>query len=83
MATRTFKTALRSIRQTQKISLMELGLRINSDASHIFKIEHGQDVTLFTMLKLAAALDTTLQLGPYVIVPEQRVTKKRLRQKSK
>jgi transcriptional regulator with XRE-family HTH domain len=81
LATRTFKSALRNVRQAQKVSLQELGLRIESDASHIFKIERGQDITLSTMLKLAEALEVTVQFGQYVIAPDP-VTKKRARRKT-
>jgi transcriptional regulator with XRE-family HTH domain len=80
-AARTFKTALRSIRRGQKVSLQELGLRIDSDASHIFKIEHGQDITLATMLKLADALGVPIQFGPYTIVSDPKV-KRRPRRRS-
>ena len=75
-ATRTFKTALRSIRREQKVSLQELGLRIESDASHIFKIENGQDITLATMLRLANALDVTVQFGPYEIVVDAKAKRR-------
>lgn len=80
-ATRTFKTALKSIRKEQKVSLQELGLRIESDASHIFKIENGQDITLATMLKLAQALDVEVRFGPHLIVPDPKA-KKRARRKN-
>lgn len=76
---RTFKTALRTTRKAQEVSLQELGLRIESDASHAFKLEHGHDVTLSTMLKLAAALGTTVQFGSYVIVPEPGIIKRQRR----
>lgn len=79
--TKPFRTALRNVRQEQKVSLQELGLRIESDASHIFKIEHGQDVTLSTMLRLAHALGVSVQFGEIVIKPEPAM-KKRPRKKA-
>lgn len=75
---RTFKVALKNTRQEQKVSLQELGLRIESDASHIFKIEKGQDITLSTMLRLASALGVAVSFGTYTIAPE-RTAKRRTR----
>jgi transcriptional regulator with XRE-family HTH domain len=80
--TRTFKTALRAIRRDQKMSLQELGVRIDSDASHIFKIEKGQDVTLSTMLKLARSLGVTVNFGMYVIAAD-RTVKRRTKPRTK
>lgn len=79
-ATRTFKTALKSVRREQKVSLQELGLRIESDASHIFKIEKGQDITLTTMLRLADALGIAVQFGPFEIKSDL-TTRRRSRKK--
>jgi transcriptional regulator with XRE-family HTH domain len=81
-ATRTFKTALRNTRKEQRVSLQELGLRINSDASHIFKIEHGQDVTLSTMLKLANALGVAVTFGSYTLSLDTLIRTKSKRAKS-
>lgn len=77
---RTFKSALAKIRKSQKLSLLELGLKIDSDASHVFKLEHGKDVTLSTMLRLADALGTTVTFGGFTLSPDE-VTKKRPRKK--
>jgi len=71
--TRTFKTALKYIRRDQQVSLQELGLRIESDASHIFKIEHGHDVTLSTVLKIAEALNVSVQFGQYTLTHDPQV----------
>lgn len=78
---RTFKTALRTIRTSQNVSLQELGLRIDSDASHVFKIERGQDVTLSTVLKLAKALGVTVEFGPFAVKldPATKTRAKRVR----
>jgi transcriptional regulator with XRE-family HTH domain len=67
---RTFKRALKSIRQSKEISLLDLGLRIESDASHIHKIESGKDVTLSTVLRLAGALGVSVQFGPFKLIPD-------------
>lgn len=74
---RTFKAALKAIRKEQKISLQELGLRIDSDASHIFKIEAGHDITLSTMLRLASALEVNVTFGPYSVVAGKDFDKRR------
>lgn len=79
-AIRTFKTALRNTRKEQKVSLQELGLRIDSDASHIFKIERGLDISLSTMLRLAEALQVSVTFGGYTICADP-ATKKRPRKK--
>jgi transcriptional regulator with XRE-family HTH domain len=76
--TRTFKTALKNIRRDQKISLQELGFRIDSDASHIFKMENGHDVTLSTVLRVADALNVSVQFGQYTLTLDPLV-KKRLK----
>ena len=76
-ATRTFKTALKGIRRAQDVSLLELGLRIESDASHISKIENGQDITLSTMLRLADALNVKIQFGPYVLTSDPATKRSR------
>ena len=66
-ATRTFKRALKSLRKEKGISLQELGLRIESDASHIYKLENGHDVTLSTMLRVAEALGEPIRFGKFVL----------------
>lgn len=73
----TFKTALKRIRKEQQISLQELGLRIESDASHIFKIESGQDITLSTMLRLASALGVKVSFGDYPLTADQEMKERR------
>ncbi len=79
-ATHTFRKALRSIRKDKQISLLDLGLQIDSDASHISKLEKGSDVTLSTMIKLANALEVSIKFGPYVLKADP-ATKKRPRRK--
>lgn len=81
MATRTFKTVLKNIRREQKVSLLDLGLRIDSDASHISKIESGHDVTLSTVLKLANALGVSVHFGSYELTADPAM-KKRARRKT-
>ncbi len=75
--TKLFKTALKAIRRTEKVSLQELGFRIDSDASHIFKIENGQDITPSTMLKLASALGVTVQFGSFALTGDPTKRKRR------
>jgi transcriptional regulator with XRE-family HTH domain len=79
--TKTFGKALKAHRRELKISLQELGMRIDSDASHIFKIENGHDVTLSTAIKIADALGVNLEFGPYKLKPDPSVKGRPKRQR--
>ncbi len=80
-AAKTFGTALRSIRNEKEISLLNLGLSIDSDASHISKIESGSDVSLSTLLRLAKALQVDVYFGEHRLKPDPKM--KRTRKKIK
>jgi transcriptional regulator with XRE-family HTH domain len=80
-AAKTFKTALRKIRKEKGKSLLALGLSIDSDASHISKIESGTDITLSTMLRLAEALDIDVFFGEVRLKPDPEMRRTRKKDK--
>ncbi len=56
-----FGKQLRALREDKKLSQLDLELRSGINRTEISRIENGQkNIEFFTIVKLAAALDTTL-----------------------